>query len=128
MTDKAPPGLPLPMRVRTASLIAVLRSVAVVWPFGSGRAAAWLGGCDGLEDQAGCDIGVCHERDVGAVDRLGDRAGALRHESLTVRRDRVVVLGDQVPARQGLPARRSGVFRQGGSAERALADGHRTGD
>ena len=62
------------------------------------RAAAWLG--SGLEDQAGCDIGVCDERDVGAVDRLDDRACALRHESLTVRRDRVVALGDQVPARQ----------------------------
>src|SRR2546430_1438775 len=84
----------------TASRIAVLRSVAVVWPFGSGRAPAWLGGGGGLEDQAGCDIGVCNERDVGAVDRLGERAGALRHESLTVRRDRVVALGDQVPARQ----------------------------
>lgn len=75
------------------SRIAVLRSVAIVWPFGSGRAPVWLGG-GGLEDQAGCDIGVCNERDVGAVDRLGDRAGALRHESLTVRRDRVVALGD----------------------------------
>src|SRR5262245_26893723 len=63
-----------------------------------------------LADERGHGDRLRDERGVRAVNGLGRGAHPLRHEPFRVRRDRVVVLGDQEPGRLALPARRGGVL------------------
>src|SRR5215471_21366944 len=63
-----------------------------------------------LPDERGHGDRLRDERGVRAVNAVSRGAHPLRHEPLRVRRDRVVVLGDQVPGRLALPARRGGVL------------------
>ena len=63
-----------------------------------------------LPDERGRGDRLRDERGVRAVDGVGRGAHPLRHEPFRVRRDRVVVPGDQEPGRLGLPARRRWPF------------------
>jgi hypothetical protein len=65
------------------------------------------GRLDGLQDELGRGLGLGHERDMRSRHLHDRRVGALGHEALELRRDRLVLGTEQIPARQ--------VFHAGGA-------------
>ena len=70
-----------------------------------------LAGCggrlDGLQDELGRGLGLGHERDVRSRHLHDRRVGALGHVALELRRDRLVLGTEQIPARRCVPRWRS---------------------
>jgi len=80
-------------------------------PAGYGMNRGLLAGCrgrlDGLQNELGRGLGLGHERDVRSPHLHDRRVGALGHEALELRRDRLVLGTEQIPARQCVPRWRS---------------------
>src|ERR1700685_3459571 len=62
-----------------------------------------LDAADGVADDVDHEVGVGQHGDVAAVDVVGGGVHALGAEALQLGVDGVVVVGDDVPARLGLP-------------------------
>ena len=72
-----------------------------------GQLAGRGGRLDCLQDQLGRGLGLRHERDVRSRYLHDGRVGTLGHVALELRRDRLVLGPEQVPARQCVPCWRS---------------------
>lgn len=94
----------------------------------SNRGAARSGTRDELRDRPADEVGDAQglgdQRGVRAVDLFDMGEHALRHEPLSLRRDRVALLGDLEPGRNGLSLGRSHPLGIGGDREWPLRDKH----